>query len=492
MGKQKSIGQNFLFNAILNASKFLFPLITYPYVARVLLPEGTGKVSFATSLIYYFIMFAELGIPKYGIRKCAMVREDKEELTRTVHELLMIQSITTAISYIALFGCIFMIPKLAQEKLLYFIISVGLLFHLIGVEWLYKALEEYRYISIRSMAFKVISVIAMFLFVKERNDYIVYGAITIIASSASYIFNFIRARKIISFRPVGNYNLRQHIKPVLVFFAMACAVSIYSHIDTLMLGFLNGDVEVGYYNAAVKVKTILVSVLTSLSLVLLPRASYYLTKGKVEEFENISRKSMSFSALLSAPLVVFFITYAQEAVNFLAGTSYQPAVLPMQMIMPSLFMIAMSYPLGIQILVPLGKEQVVLYSEIAGAVVNVIVNILLIPRVGAAGAAVSNVCAEFTVLAVQFAAVRKEMSTLMRDICWWKILVSVTVGIIPTMWIKSLDMSAFWMLAFSGVSFFAVYGTSLMLLKEKMVMDTVLHFMKTLIRKGKKDGQNKQ
>lgn len=279
--KKTSITVNFIFNAILNTSKFLFPLITYPYVARVLLPEGSGKVSFATSLIYYFIMFAELGIPKYGIRKCAMVRENKEELTRTVHELMMIQAVTTAIAYIALIGCVFLVPKLAAEKLLYFVISSGLFLHLVGIEWLYKALEEYQYISVRSLTFKVLSVAAMFLFVRQREDYVIYGAITIIASSASYVCNFIRARKIISFRSVGNYNLRQHIKPVLVFFAMACAVSIYSHIDTLMLGFLKGDVEVGYYNAAMKVKTILVSVMTSLSVVLLPRASYYLTKGKM-------------------------------------------------------------------------------------------------------------------------------------------------------------------------------------------------------------------
>lgn len=483
MSKQKTIGQNFLFNAVLNASKFIFPLITYPYVARVLLPEGTGKVTFATSLIYYFIMFAELGIPKYGIRKCAMVRECKEELTRTVHELLMIQTITTVISYIVLFGCVFLIPKLAEERILYVVISVGLLFHLVGVEWLYQALEEYRYISVRSLAFKVISVVAMFLFVKQREDYVIYGAITIIASSASYVCNFYRARRIISFRPVGNYNLKQHIKPVLVFFAMACAVSIYSHIDTLMLGFLKGDAEVGYYNAAVKVKTIMVSLLTSLSVVLLPRASYYLTKGKQAEFEAISKKSMNFSAVFAIPFVVFFILFADDAISFLAGPSYSAAVMPMRLIMPSLFMIAISYPLGIQILVPLGKEKVVLYSEIAGAAVNMVVNILLIPKFGASGAAISNVCAEITVLAVQFYSVRKDLPGLLRDIKWWKILSATAVGVVASMWVGNLNIGAFWQLAISAVCFFAGYGLLLVLLKETMVVEVLQTFVKKLNKK---------
>ena len=485
MSKRKSIVENFLFNFILNASKFIFPLITYPYVARILLPEGTGKVTFATSIIYYFIMFAELGIPQYGIRKCAMDQDDQNRLTKTVHELMMIQSVTTVIAYAALFGCISSIPKLAEEKTLYFVISAGLLLHLVGVEWLYKALEEYRYISVRSLTFKVISVIAMFLFVRQKEDYVIYGAITIIASSASYILNFIRARKIISFRWMGNYNLRQHVKPVLVFFAMACAVSIYSHIDTLMLGFLKGDVEVGYYNAAVKVKSILVSVLTSLSVVLLPRASYYLTKGKVEEFEDISRKSMSFSALLSVPLAVFFILYAEQAVAFLAGSSYAPAVIPMQLIMPSLCMIAMSYPLGIQILVPLGKEKIVLYSEIAGAIVNILVNLLLIPRFGAAGAAVSNVCAEATVLMVQFSVVRKEVRSVLGEICWWKVIAAVVVGIGLTVWLKSLELNVFWMLMLSGASFFAVYGIVLALLKERMLAETVNYVLRKILSKRK-------
>lgn len=483
MSKQKSIGKNFIFNAILSVSKFLFPLITYPYVARVLLPEGSGKVSFATSLIYYFIMFAELGIPKYGIRKCAMVREDKEQLTRTVHELLMIQSVTTAITYVALFVCVFLLPKLSEEKLLYIVISAGLLFHLVGLEWLYQALEEYRYISVRSLSFKAISVIAMFLLVRQKEDYVIYGAITIIASSASYVCNFIRARKIISFRPVGNYNLRQHIKPILVFFAMACAVSIYSHIDTLMLGFLKGDVEVGYYNAAVKVKTILVSVMTSLSVVLLPRASYYLTKGKIAEFHDISKKSMNFSALFSVPLVAFFVIYAQPAIMFLAGSAYKAAIAPMQLIMPSLFLIAMSYPLGIQVLVPLGKEKIVLYSEIAGAIVNVIVNILLIPRFGAAGAAMSNVCAEFTVLTVQFVSVQKEMKKLLLDISWWKIIAATSIAVASISWIKALNIGAFWMLALSGMGLFAVYGAVLLLLKETMVFGIVHTMLKKILKK---------
>ena len=469
MKKKQSITLNFIFNAILNATKFLFPLITYPYVARVLLPEGTGKVTFATSLVYYFIMFAELGIPTYGIRKCASVREDKEQLSRTVHELLGIQTVTTIISYIVLFLCIAFVPKLRVEKYLYYIVSMGLVLHLVGMEWLYKALEQYRYISIRSILFKIISVVAMFLFVKKESDYVIYGGITIIASSASYACNLFNARKLIYFRPLGNYNLKQHLKPVMVFFAMACAVTIYTNIDTLLLGFMKGDAVVGYYNAAIKVKTIMVSLVTSLSVVLLPRASYYITNGDMDNFRKIARSSILFSVLFATPFAVYFVLFADTSISFLAGSHYAEAILPMQIIMISLVLISLSYPIGMQMLVPLKQEKKVLYSEILGAIVNIAVDLALIPMAGVVGAAIGNVCAEATVLVVQYIAIRKIDNGLFSLVRPVKVIVSVAAGACASIWVWNLGFGDFVELAVSACLFFGVYVLMLVLMKEPMV-----------------------
>ena len=184
-------------NAILTMSSFIFPLITFPYVSRVLLPVGTGKVSFATSLISYFSMFAQLGIPTYGIRACAKVRDNREELTRTAHELLMINLVMDVISYLALGCALVFIPKLQEDRLLYIVVSSTILLTSIGMEWLYKALEQYTYITIRSIVFKFVALIAMFLLVHEQEDYIIYGGITILAASASNIFNLINVHKYI-------------------------------------------------------------------------------------------------------------------------------------------------------------------------------------------------------------------------------------------------------------------------------------------------------
>lgn len=164
----KSLKLNFIMNALLTMSSFIFPLITFPYVSRVLLPVGTGKVSFATSLISYFSMFAQLGIPTYGIRACAKVRDNREELTRTAHELLIINLVMDVISYLALAAALVFVPRLQEDKTLYVVVSFTIVLTSVGMEWLYKALEQYTYITVRSIIFKFIALIAMFLLVREQ------------------------------------------------------------------------------------------------------------------------------------------------------------------------------------------------------------------------------------------------------------------------------------------------------------------------------------
>ena len=309
--QKKSLTLNFLMNAILTMSQFLFPLLTFPYISRILLPAGMGKVSFATSVVSYFALFAQLGIPTYGIRACAKVRDDKEALTRTVQELFLINLVMSVLAYVALFGAILFVPRLHQEKELFLIVGLTILFNAIGMEWLYKALEQYTYITVRSILFKLIAILAMFLLVHEQNDYMIYGGVSILASSASNVFNFIHLYHYISLKPVGHYNFRQHFKAVFIFFAMSCATTIYTNLDTVMLGFLTSDAEVGYYNAAVKIKSILVSVVTSLGVVLLPRASYYVECKLMDKFCRITHVALNFVILISVPLTVYFILFTQ-------------------------------------------------------------------------------------------------------------------------------------------------------------------------------------
>lgn len=459
-------------------SSFIFPLITFPYVSRILLPVGTGKVSFATSLVSYFSMVAQLGIPTYGIRACAKVRDNREELTRTAQELLIINLIMSVISYAALFIAIAFVPRLHEDKPLYVIVSLTIILTSIGMEWLYKALEQYTYITVRSVIFKFIALVAMFLLVHEQQDYVLYGGITILAASASNIFNLVNVHKYINLRPIGNYNFKRHLKPVGIFFAMACAATIYTNLDNVMLGFMTTDADVGYYNAAVKIKNILVSIVTSLGTVLLPRVSYYVENNMVEDLKRITRKVLSFVFLIATPMMLYFILFAEEGIYFLSGVAYEKSIFPMQLIMPTLLFIGITNILGIQILVPLGREKIVLYSEIVGGVVDVVLNAVLIPRYASVGAAVGTLVAEITVLVVQYVALRNEISDTFKQIHYFRILFALAVGSIASLWVKTLGLGSFMTLAISAILFFGGYGFFLLFKREEAIVeiwDTIVY-----------------
>lgn len=474
--KNKSLKMNFVMNVILTMSSFIFPLITFPYVSRILLPTGTGKVSFATSVVTYFSMFAQLGIPTYGIRACAKVRDNREELSKVVQELLCINLIMSIVSYVVLYMALYAVPRFQEEKALYVLLSFTIILTTIGMEWLYKALEQYTYITIRSVIFKFVALIAMFLLVHEQKDYVIYGGITIFAASASNIMNLINAHKYVDLRPIGNYDFKRHMKPILIFFAMSCATTIYTNLDTVMLGFMSTDTDVGYYNAAVKIKIILVSVVTSLGTVLLPRASYYIQQGKLDEFRRITKKALNFVVLIATPLMIYFIYYAKEGIYFLSGSAYAGAVVSMQVIMPTLLLIGITNILGIQILVPMGREKTVLYSEIAGAIVDIIVNALLIPKYASTGAAIGTLVAEFAVLVVQYWALKNEVRDSFKQIHYIRIAIALVLGSMASLWVKLLGLGNFITLVISALLFFGAYALVLLAFKEEMVIEILETF----------------
>ena len=478
MSHKKSLKLNFIMNAMLTMSSFIFPLISFPYVSRILGPDGTGKVDFATSLIAYFLMFAQLGIPTYGVRACAKVRDDKHLLTKTTHELLIINLVMSVISYAVLFLALIFVPRLREDRVLYILVSLTIIFNTIGMEWLYKALEQYTYITVRSILFKFVSLAAMFMLVREKDDYVIYGGITILASSASYLMNFLHARRYIDLRPMKGYDFRPHLKAVMVFFAMACATTVYTNLDKVMLGVLATNTDVGYYGAAARIKSILVSIVTSLGTVLLPRASYYVQNGQMDAFRKISQKALNFVVVAATPMMLYFILFARQGILLLSGEDYLGAVVPMQMIMPTLLFIGLTNILGIQILVPTGREKVVLCSVIVGAAVDLVCNLLLIPRFVALGAALSNMLAEAAVLVFQIIALRREVLSSFRSIQYWKVAFGLLAGTAASIWVAGLGLGSFWALVLSACLFFVAYGLVLLVLKERLLRDVIGQMLK--------------
>lgn len=470
--KNNSIKINFIMNFILTSSSILFPLITFPYVSRILLPAGTGKVAFATSVISYFTMIAMLGVPTYGIRACARVRENKEELSRTAQELLIINLVMAFISYIAFFISLAIVPQLESQKVLLIVCSTAIILNVFGVSWLYQALEQYTYITFASMLFKVIALILMFLFVRNLNNYVIYGAITVISSFGSYILNCVRLKKFIYLHPVGNYNFKRHIKPIGVFFAMTVATTVYTNLDTVMLGIMKNDEVVGIYNAAIKVKSLMVSLVTSLGTVLLPRLSYYYEQKMFDEFKEIISKAFSFVLLFAIPCCIYFIIYSKEIVLFLSGEAFLDSIIPMCILMPTIVLIGLSNITGIQVLVPSGNERKVFYSVAVGAILDFGINILLIPSLGASGAAIGTLVAEFFVLAFQLCSMKNLMSTVVKKIEFKQLTISIIPAtVVLILFHDSITFSSvFISLAISAILFFAIYGFMLLMSKEEIII----------------------
>ncbi|MBR0173611.1 MAG: flippase [Lachnospiraceae bacterium] len=464
----RSLKYNFIMNAISTAASVIFPLIVFVYVSHVLAPEGRGKVAFAASFVSYFTMTAMLGIPTYGIRVTAQLRDDRERLSRTVQELLIINTVMSVISYLVFLVPALLVPRLKEEPALLFIHSALILFAFTGIDWLYRGLEQYRFITIVSLAFRVTNLLFVVLFVRNASDYVIYGAITVIGPLCVNLIYCAGARRFITLRPLGSYNLLPHLKRVLVFFATTCAISVYTHLDTTMLGFMKTDADVGYYTVAVHVKTLLVSVVTSLGAVLLPRSSRYVDQNRMEEFRALSAKGLRFVILLATPLVLYFQLYAYDGILFLSGEAYLPSVTPMRIIMPALLLIGLTNILGIQMLVPLGREKTVFYSVLAGATVDFVLNLVLIPRYAASGAAFGTLVAEAAVLIVQAVALKDVFFSAMREVPFFRIALALAAACGCSVPVRFPETGSFFRLAVTAALFFAAYAAVLLLLTGKV------------------------
>ena len=365
-----------------------------------------------------------------------------------------------------------LIPKIRAERTLFLVIGSTILLSAAGMEWMYRGLEQYTYITLRSLLFKLISVAAMFLLVHAPGDYIVYGAVTVLAASASNLCNLLYAGKYIDWKPAEGFRPQRHIRAVLIFFLMSCATTIYTNLDTVMLGFMKTDADVGYYNAAVRVKSILVSVVYSVCTVLMPRASYELQNGRMEEFRRLGRNALRFVVLFSIPVTVFFVLFARPVIWVLASEKFAGSVVPMQIILPTVILIGFSNILGLQILVPLGKEKLVLYSELAGAAVDFILNLVLIPGFASAGAAAATVAAEGAVLLVQVFGSGNTEARLEGKLPWKTAAAGAAVGTVcslPAFRIPQSFLSG----CAGGILFFTGYFAVLCTVREPAVAEVL-------------------
>lgn len=392
----KSIKANLLLNTINTVSQVFFPLITFPYASRIMGPTGIGQVNFYNSIIGYIVLFTSLGIPMYAVREVAKVRDDIVKMNRTVMEIFLLSSFLTLLGYVAVAIICLFVPEVKADIPLFLILSLTLLFSAIGCNWFYSGVEDFLYITVRGIAFKIVSIIFLFVFVRDRSDLFWYGVYCVIGSVGSNLFNFIRLRKYIHRENIIFHTLRpfRHLRASLEIFALNIITSIYLQLNTVMLGFYNGNEAVGLYTAATKLMSVVLSISNSLGPVIMPRVTNLIAEHKTEEFKRIIQKSYNFSYALTLPLSVGLFFVSPYAVRLLCGTEYEPAITAARIVAPIIFVVSFSGFLGTQTLYPMGKVKIIIVCTFIGAVTDLILNILLMPSYSYNAAAISYLGAE--------------------------------------------------------------------------------------------------
>lgn len=392
----QSVKVNYILNLINTGTQMLFPLITFPYVCRVIEADGIGQINFFQSIISYISLFTCLGIPMYAIREIARDRSDVVQMNRTAMEILLLHSMLTLVGYAIVAILCLTVPQIQVNIPLFLILSLIIFFTAIGCEWFYQGIEDFKYITIRGLIVKTVSVVLLFIFVKSKTDLLYYGCYTVFGVLGGNIFNFFRLRKYIHRENIifSELHIKRHFKPVLKVFSFSVVTSIYLQLNTVLLGFLKNALAVGYFAAATKVMQMLLTMSACLGSVMMPRASHLIAEKKEDEFNRLIQKSYDFTLAIALPVTIGLIFCAPSLITALCGVKFDHSILPSQIIAPIILMVAISNVFGIQVLFPKGKINIVTLCCGIGAVADLILNLCLIPFFSYIGTSIAYLGAE--------------------------------------------------------------------------------------------------
>lgn len=398
----KSIKANAVLNSIRTVLNLVFPLITFPYISRVLSVDEIGKYNFSSSIVSYFLLIAALGIDKYAVREGAKYRDDRKSIEQFASEVFSVNIVSTVLAYVLLFLYLFFSGKAQGYLACILIFSLQIFFTTIGTEWLYSIFEEYKYITIRSIGFKIISIVLLFIFVREQGDYLKYAGVTVFATVGSYILNFIHARKYCRIRLTLHFDWKRILIPILIIFASNVAIQIYVNSDTTMLGYMKNDYTVGIYSFSTRVYNSVKPVLAAALTVTIPRFAYYAGKGMKEEYDSLMFKVANTLLVITIPAMVGLAMLSKNVILILGGSNYLPSESSLRLLILGIILSIFSGLFNQCALIPYKREKLSLLSSCISAVENIGLNFILIPLIAENGAAITTVLAELTMAVMNY------------------------------------------------------------------------------------------
>lgn len=479
-----SLKTNIILNFINVITGIIFPVVTFPYAARVLMPEGVGVVTFQQSIVNYIVLLTNLGIPLYAVREIAKYRDDIMIRNKKTVEILLLNITLCLFGYIIVWILGAFVPKINAQIQLFYILSLTIIFTGLGVNWFYQAIEDFKFVTIRAVVIRVLATLSLFVFVTDQDDLLVYGLIIVGSTVGNNIVNFIHLRIFVSLKAIQWNRLRilYHLKPILHVFILNLIISLYVNLNTVMLGFMKGDEAVGLYTAGIKMSMVILSMVTSLGTVMLPHCTNLIEKGDNFNFSKISKKAIRFVIGFSIPLTLGLIILNRPITILFCGNEFLASAEVLCLTAPIIIIVGITNIVGIQILYPQGKENIVIWSTVGGAVCNLILNIVLIPEFGYYGTAVSALCAEFAVLVIQWYWGKKYIPFNFASLKITNYLISGLIMSVFVFTIKSFVSGVALCLMISVCIGIITYLGTLYLTKDKILED-VIHYAHSFIQR---------
>lgn len=475
--KRKSLGVNAVLNGFRSAINLIFPLITFPYVSRILLVEGIGIYNFSNTYVGYFSLLAGLGIVTYAVREGAKYRNSPPKIALFSSQVFTINMISTVVAYLLLVLSLVVFRNLHNYVSCILVFSLEILFTTLGTEWIYTIYEDYTYITIRSIIFKILSVILLFVLVRNAKDYLWYAGVTVFANVGSNILNYIHAKSLVQIKLVKNTNWQKHLKPILIIFASSLAMTLYISSDTTILGLIKNEYAVGIYSIAVKVYGIINGLINGLLVVTIPRFALLFGQNKYSEYKKVFSKVVNATVLLVFPVMIGLVMLSKEIVLIIAGKKYINSILSLQIIAIAIIFANFALIFNECVLIPAKREKYTLRNTIITGVVNLVLNLIIIPFWSYNGAALTTVIAEGMMMSLSAWSSRDIIKNAINDKNLIQNVLSTILGcigiivicLICEIFCKSLILKVTSSVIFSVL----IYGIILILCKNKIALEAL-------------------
>lgn len=449
--------KNYFYHLILTLSNILFPVLSFPYAARILGPEGIGKVQIASSFAQYFALFAVLGIPIYGISQIAKHRNDKAELNRNFSELLLISLVSSIVFSLVYLVVIYQVPFFSANLSLYLYAGLLIVLSFSSLDWFYSGLEAFRVLALRSLFIKLLALVLLYTTVKTSDDFEAYLLVMVLSFLGSNLLGLILLRGQVKLQ-IKNLDVKKHLKPILFIASTTIAASMYTILDTVILGFLTDETNVGFYTAASKLTRITLPLVTSVSIVLLPRVAQELATGNGEQTAILLKEAFHSIVFLAVPIMVGLFLLTPEFIYVFSGKSFVQAIPTMEVLSLLPLLVGVGHFFAFQVLVPNGRNKDMFVSVVSGFVLFLLLNFIFVPYWQHTGTAWASVITELVVTGLYFYFIRKRFYYEYSWSLIFKSLIS-TVLFVPVVWLlRSLQLNPITVLIFAIPTCVIFYG----------------------------------